>query len=559
MRRPPRTLLPAAALLIAVGAALDASPARPVATGRVGAWIPPPTTSVDPGGAQRGRVDAPSGTAGRAATPATAGQPAFAAPPVNVSSSGSVTESVQLSGGIPSVALAAYEQAASILSGRDPSCNLGWEDLAGIGRVESDNGLTWGAAARVTTDGTLVPPIIGPALDGQDGTPAIPTTDGGVLEHDPVWAHAVGPMQFLPSTWAKYGQDAVGSGTPNPQNFYDAALAAGVYLCDAGGNLATPTGLARAILAYNHSPSYVSLVEDWITAYTRAGAAALLSAGSGLLPTAGPGAGRGTAGPGSAPGGGGAEPAPAPPPTPEQVVAAAALATVRAGGFTFTLSGNIRVDGTANGGNLGTFDGSGAVAPDGAQLALTVANLGSVDLLVVGRASYLRLPTGGTAGSARPWQPLTPTSVDLLPPEDQVLLEVLAAQLPSLAAQFAGAQPDTVALSSTSSTSGRAYEGTVNLSAAAGQLGAGLLPSVTSLMSLLGGPDFPATVWLAQGGQLQRARFVDTAGLSGASARYLVSVDVAVDRLGGVSSPRAPLTSTTSPTTSTPPTTSPSS
>lgn len=186
-------------------------------------------------------------------------------------------------GGVPAIALAAYERAAEALARRDPACGLDWEDLAGIGKVESDNGLTWGSLAKVTNSGTLTPPIIGPALDGQNGFPAIPTPDGGVLENDPVWEHAVGPMQFLPSTWLSYSNQALGI-EADPQNFFAAAQVAGFYLCADGGNLGTATGLQHAIYSYNHSASYVLLVESWIAYYRHAGTQAILSSGAGLLP-----------------------------------------------------------------------------------------------------------------------------------------------------------------------------------------------------------------------------------------------------------------------------------
>ena len=183
------------------------------------------------------------------------------------------------SAGVPAVAVAAYQHAALVMYFRNTGCHLTWEDVAGIGRVESDNGQTWGGAARVTSNGTLFPPILGPVLDGTDGFPAIPTTDGGKLEHDALWTRAVGPMQFLPSTWFAYAQDGNGDGVKDPQNFYDAALTTGDYLCVNGGNLATPGGLHAAILAYNHSDSYVSLVLSWIAFYGRVGAAGVSAAG----------------------------------------------------------------------------------------------------------------------------------------------------------------------------------------------------------------------------------------------------------------------------------------
>jgi len=72
-------------------------------------------------------------------------------------------------------------------------------------------------------------------------------------------AGALGPMQFLPSTWAEWG--ITGFGEPGPPNIYDpfdAVPSAARYLCAAGG--ATPAGLPGAIFAYNHADWYVNEV-----------------------------------------------------------------------------------------------------------------------------------------------------------------------------------------------------------------------------------------------------------------------------------------------------------
>ena len=69
-------------------------------------------------------------------------------------------------------------------------------------------------------------------------------------------AGALGPMQFLPSTWARWGITAFGE--PAPPNIYDpfdAVPSAALYLCAAGG--ATAAGLPGAIFAYNHANWYV--------------------------------------------------------------------------------------------------------------------------------------------------------------------------------------------------------------------------------------------------------------------------------------------------------------
>ena len=72
-------------------------------------------------------------------------------------------------------------------------------------------------------------------------------------------AGALGPMQFLPSTWARWGITAFGEqGPPNIFDPYDAVPAAARYLCAAGGS--TAAGLPGAIFAYNHADWYVSEV-----------------------------------------------------------------------------------------------------------------------------------------------------------------------------------------------------------------------------------------------------------------------------------------------------------
>jgi hypothetical protein len=72
-------------------------------------------------------------------------------------------------------------------------------------------------------------------------------------------AGAMGPMQFLPSTWAEWGITAYGEqGLPNIMDPFDAVPSAARYLCAAGG--ATAAGLPGAIFAYNHADWYVNEV-----------------------------------------------------------------------------------------------------------------------------------------------------------------------------------------------------------------------------------------------------------------------------------------------------------
>jgi hypothetical protein len=166
--------------------------------------------------------------------------------------------------GIPTVAVAAYRAAADAADSDDPGCHLSWALLAGIGRVESDHGRFAGAQLR--TDGTSTIPIIGIALDGVN-TALIGDTDRGRLDGDVVYDRAVGPMQFIPSTWRAFSADGDADGIADPFDINDAALAAAHYLCRAGGDLATQAGQVRAVLAYNHSSSYVADVLALAAAY----------------------------------------------------------------------------------------------------------------------------------------------------------------------------------------------------------------------------------------------------------------------------------------------------
>ncbi|MEP7368245.1 MAG: DUF2202 domain-containing protein [Dermatophilaceae bacterium] len=161
------------------------------------------------------------------------------------------------SDGIPTVAMTAYRHAADLVNQRTAGCALPWTLLAAIGRVESDHGRF--ASSVLQANGLSTPRVIGVPLNGI-GTGLILDTDNGVLDGDPVFDRAVGPMQFIPSTWAFYATDGNGDGVADPFNIFDAAAAAGKYLCKAGTNLGTRAGKVRAVLAYNHSNSYVAEV-----------------------------------------------------------------------------------------------------------------------------------------------------------------------------------------------------------------------------------------------------------------------------------------------------------
>jgi membrane-bound lytic murein transglycosylase B len=167
--------------------------------------------------------------------------------------------------GIPAAALAAYQRAETVINSADTACHLSWQLVAAIGRVESDHGRTNGNT--LDTQGVARPGIFGLPLNGADGTSRISDTDAGQYDADSSWDRAVGPMQFIPSTWSVVGVDADGDGQRNPQDVDDAALATAVYLCSGGEDLGTTAGQRAAVLRYNHSQSYVDLVLSIMAAY----------------------------------------------------------------------------------------------------------------------------------------------------------------------------------------------------------------------------------------------------------------------------------------------------
>ncbi|MGW2418646.1 lytic transglycosylase domain-containing protein [Streptomyces sp. NPDC001709] len=165
-------------------------------------------------------------------------------------------------GALPASVFAAYRRAEEELARTAPGCGLRWQLLAAIGQVESGQA----RGGRVTSDGTTVTPILGPRLTG-GAFAVVRDTDGGAYDGDAGYDRAVGPMQFIPSTWAHWGADGNGDGHADPNNVYDAALAAGRYLCAGGRDLSNPAGLDRAILGYNHSEAYLRTVKAWYTYY----------------------------------------------------------------------------------------------------------------------------------------------------------------------------------------------------------------------------------------------------------------------------------------------------
>lgn len=143
---------------------------------------------------------------------------------------------------IPADLLPRYVSAAATCPG------LQWQVLAAIGFIESRH-----AQGRADSgSGNVSPPILGPALDGTNGAATIvdaSSPDG--------WMHALGPMQFLSTTWRRWGRlapDRPAGAVASPHNAWDAIYSAAAYLCAGRTRLGD---LEEAILSYNHSQQYL--------------------------------------------------------------------------------------------------------------------------------------------------------------------------------------------------------------------------------------------------------------------------------------------------------------
>lgn len=250
--RPPRRPWPIATALLGVlgVAALAAGLAVP-AFSEVAATPAPTVAPVTP---------APSRTPLVAASSA----PGIGEVPIAELADPDWIDRVAASAGIPARALAAYAGAALAVSRSAPECGLGWNTLAAIGLVETEHGSMNGAVLRA--DGTVAPAITGRPLDG-NGTEVVRDTDRGAVDGDTTWDRAVGPMQFIPSTWALAGRDGNRDGVTDINQIDDAALATAEHLCEVGGDLTRPENWIAAVHAYNPSVEYNNRVAAAATQY----------------------------------------------------------------------------------------------------------------------------------------------------------------------------------------------------------------------------------------------------------------------------------------------------
>ncbi|XXG10356.1 lytic murein transglycosylase [Micromonospora sp. SH-82] len=275
-------LLGLVAAMAATGALLVPAAARnaqPTAAGAVGsptdaAWpqtesqvpLPPGATAVPgvPG-------EVPSGLPGASGAPSgvlpSGGAAPVVARPVDALAGWAQTTGARVE--ISPVAMQAYGYAELVLAQTEPGCQLSWTTLAAIGYVESRHGQANGATLK--PNGRAEDPLIfGLPLDGQGGRMLIRDTDQGRLDNDTTFDRAVGPMQFIPTTWEEIGADADGDGVKDPHNLNDAALAAGRYLCKGGRNLTVASDWWQAILSYNDVRRYAQDVFDTANRYGQA-------------------------------------------------------------------------------------------------------------------------------------------------------------------------------------------------------------------------------------------------------------------------------------------------
>jgi membrane-bound lytic murein transglycosylase B len=148
--------------------------------------------------------------------------------------------------GIPERPLLAYAAATLEFADREPSCGVGWATLAAIGWAESAHGRHEGAT--MSESGVVAP--------GIHGIPIGSDTDGGAIDGDTEVDRAVGPLQFIPDTWARWGSDGDADGVADPHDIDDAAFTAARYLCAASGGMTTASGWEAGIVAYNPDPDY---------------------------------------------------------------------------------------------------------------------------------------------------------------------------------------------------------------------------------------------------------------------------------------------------------------
>ncbi|MFC8349811.1 C40 family peptidase [Streptomyces sp. NPDC057280] len=186
---------------------------------------------------------------------------------------------------IPARMLTAYKKAVQQIGRHAPRCRgMRWPILAAVAKIESNHAI----GHTITASGDIHPRIYGVLLNGSGtggNTTPFPDTDHGRWDGTATGERAVGPFQFLPSTWNTVGADANGDREADPHNADDAALGAAIYLCGDGRDLTRRAQLKAAIYQYNHSTAYLANVLGWVDKYSAAANDPGLSGVSGTVRT----------------------------------------------------------------------------------------------------------------------------------------------------------------------------------------------------------------------------------------------------------------------------------
>jgi cell wall-associated NlpC family hydrolase len=142
----------------------------------------------------------------------------------------------------------AFSASAPIVFTSRPSGQMSFATLRGIWQAAGATyGIPWSVLAAINKVETNFGQNLGPSSAG-----------------------AIGWMQFMPSTWARWGMDANGDGVADPNNPTDAIFSAARYLAGCGGQ----TNIAAAVYCYNHATWYVNEVLGLAAVYSRGGGGA---------------------------------------------------------------------------------------------------------------------------------------------------------------------------------------------------------------------------------------------------------------------------------------------
>lgn len=147
--------------------------------------------------------------------------------------------------GVPDLAAKAYLNASVRVTELHPECTVPPEVLVAFGRQESDHG----QVVEWDDTGHSIGILKGYANTGDD-------TEGGELDGDTEADWAVGPMQFIPTTWKAYAQDGDGDGKAEPGSFYDSALTGAWHICSLAGAFPKASVIAAAWAQYDTAYRY---------------------------------------------------------------------------------------------------------------------------------------------------------------------------------------------------------------------------------------------------------------------------------------------------------------